>query len=118
MLKICFRSIPGIIAIGLMSLSLPALVDDARTSAATSIDPDGPVAGCSKGSEDEGFFTRLGQSYQTHLAWNGGDPNARYNYATGIGGNYPAGAAYIPERYSYLRELRCVERYWTRERAS
>ena len=39
-------------------------------------DPHGPVEGCGKGSEDQTFLHRLVASYQTHLAWNGGDPNA------------------------------------------
>jgi hypothetical protein len=53
----------------------PAFSEDAAGAAAAA-DPDGPVAGCAKGSQNEGFFSRLKDSYKTHLAWDGGDPNA------------------------------------------
>ncbi len=36
----------------------------------------GPVSGCKKGSENESFWSRLADSYASHLAWNGGDPAA------------------------------------------
>jgi len=37
---------------------------------------DGPALGCAQGSESAGFLERLKDSYKSHLAWNGGDPNA------------------------------------------
>jgi hypothetical protein len=37
---------------------------------------DGPAQGCAQGSENEGFFERMKDSYKSHLAWDGGDPNA------------------------------------------
>src|ERR1700691_618823 len=43
---------------------------------ATARDPDGPVDGCARGSENKGFFSRLKDSYKSHLAWDGPDPNA------------------------------------------
>src|SRR5271165_1619585 len=39
-------------------------------------DPDGPAEGCAKGSQDAGFYSRLKDSYKSHLAWDGPDPNA------------------------------------------
>jgi hypothetical protein len=42
----------------------------------TTRDPDGPAEGCAKGSQNEGFVSRLKDSYKTHLAWDGPDPNA------------------------------------------
>ena len=45
-------------------------------SAASAADPDGPAEGCKKGSENAGFFARLWDSYRSHLAWDGADPNA------------------------------------------
>ena len=50
--------------------------DAAGAAAAAAPDPDGPAAGCAKGSQNEGFFSRLKDSYKTHLAWDGPDPNA------------------------------------------
>jgi hypothetical protein len=38
--------------------------------------PSGPVAGCREGSQTEGFFQRLADSYETHFAWDGGDASA------------------------------------------
>jgi Putative beta-barrel porin-2, OmpL-like. bbp2 len=46
------------------------------TSAAWAAAPDGPAEGCKKGSENEGFFARLRDSYRSHVAWDGGDANA------------------------------------------
>jgi hypothetical protein len=54
---------------------LAATAASADTEAAAS-DPNAPAAGCAPGSENEGFFQRLGESYRSHLAWDGGDPNA------------------------------------------
>ena len=36
----------------------------------------GPVEGCAKGSEDQTSLKRFVDSYTSHLAWNGIDPNA------------------------------------------
>src|SRR5271155_4596179 len=44
----------------------------------------GPVAGCAAGSENQGFYVRLRDSYESHLAWNGADPSAPA--ATVVGG--------------------------------
>ena len=49
---------------------------DSTPAAAAAIDPNGPTAGCKKGSEDEGLLTRLKESYQSHLAWNGAAADA------------------------------------------
>lgn len=38
--------------------------------------PGASAEGCVQGSQNEGFWERLGQSYRTHLQWNGGDPGA------------------------------------------
>jgi hypothetical protein len=51
------------------------VADEANTLAVKS-DPERSADGCSKGSEDESFFRRIKDSYQSHLSWNGGDPNA------------------------------------------
>ena len=45
-------------------------------AATAQVNPDGPIAGCAQGSENEGFFQRLEQSYKSHFAWDGGDPSA------------------------------------------
>ncbi|HWX80580.1 MAG TPA: hypothetical protein VNZ02_10830, partial [Steroidobacteraceae bacterium] len=49
---------------------------DGTAGATGASDPDGPAAGCAKGSVDEGFFSRLKDSYKSHLAWDGPDPHA------------------------------------------
>ena len=57
----------------------PAAFPDNATSppsATGAANPDGPAQGCKPGSENEGLYARLKDSYQEHLAWNGGDPNA------------------------------------------
>jgi hypothetical protein len=38
-------------------------------------DPEAPIEGCAKGSESESFYARLKDSYASHFAWDGGDPN-------------------------------------------
>jgi hypothetical protein len=48
----------------------------ATTTTAAPTDPKRPAAGCKAGSQDEGLFERLKDSYQSHFAWDGGDPNA------------------------------------------
>jgi hypothetical protein len=60
----------------LFSAAAPALSQDAPGAVAAAPDPDGPVEGCAKGSQNEGFFSRLKDSYRSHLAWDGPDPNA------------------------------------------
>jgi len=57
--------------------------EDGAAAATSASDPDGPVAGCVKGSEHEGFLQRLKESYQSHFAWDGGDPNAPTTYVVG-----------------------------------
>jgi Putative beta-barrel porin-2, OmpL-like. bbp2 len=66
------------IAVALLSLAMPVFADNppAATQPAAVRDPDGPAEGCAKGSDNEGFFARLKDSYKSHLAWDGGDPNA------------------------------------------
>ena len=51
-------------------------VTDITAANASTRDPNGPAAGCKKGSEDEPFWTRLADSYASHLSWNGSDPTA------------------------------------------
>ncbi len=51
-------------------LAVLMLIVVARTAVA------GPAAGCPSGSGDQGFLSRLGASYASHLAWDGGDPGA------------------------------------------
>lgn len=66
-----------VLAMGVLGwASSPALSDDTAATPAAARDPDGPVEGCAKGSENQGFFSRLEDSYKIHLAWDGGDPNA------------------------------------------
>ena len=48
----------------------------AAPAATAAANPDGPAEGCAKGSENEGFFQRVKDSYLSHMNWNGGDPNA------------------------------------------
>jgi Putative beta-barrel porin-2, OmpL-like. bbp2 len=43
----------------------------------------GPATGCATGSENQGFYARLRDSYESHLAWNGADPNAPAAAVTG-----------------------------------
>src|SRR6202047_1210338 len=73
----------GVIAATALSALLPvtAVRADAEPSARTGVgstarDPNGPIDGCKKGSEDQGFWSRLKDSYTSHLEWNGGDPTA------------------------------------------
>jgi Putative beta-barrel porin-2, OmpL-like. bbp2 len=54
----------------------PAFSDGTAGAVTGASDPDGPVPGCAKGSVNEGFLSRLKDSYQSHLAWDGPDPNA------------------------------------------
>jgi Putative beta-barrel porin-2, OmpL-like. bbp2 len=56
------------------SVMATAFADDAPQPAPSANDPDGSAAGCVHGSENEGFFARLKDSYQSHLSWDGGDP--------------------------------------------
>ncbi len=75
----------------LLAAAVPAFADEAQSAApaTAAIDTNGPASGCVKGSEDKGFFVRLKDSYQSHLAWDGGDPSAP---ATRV-----VGGAEIPE---------------------
>jgi hypothetical protein len=66
----------------------PSFADTAPTPDAPGSNPDAPAAGCSKGSENEGFFARLKDSYKAHLAWDGGDPDAPPTMIVG-GGEVP-----------------------------
>jgi Putative beta-barrel porin-2, OmpL-like. bbp2 len=72
----CFR-MSHVILFGLLALSATAFADDASSTQASiaAIDPDGPAEGCAKGSESSGFFRRLKDSYESHLAWDGPDAN-------------------------------------------
>ena len=68
-------------AVGLISLTPPVVAGDPSTSPpltspSTARDPNGPAAGCAKGSGSEGFLRRLKDAYKSHLAWDGGDANA------------------------------------------
>jgi hypothetical protein len=58
--------------------STMAIADNAHDSSSTAqtTDSDRPVQGCAKGSETEGFYHRLKDSYASHYAWDGGDPAA------------------------------------------
>src|SRR5277367_6902346 len=57
--------------------SAPAFSEGAEAGPpAAAPDPNGPVEGCAERSVNEGFFVRLKDSYRSHLAWNGPDPNA------------------------------------------
>ena len=76
----------GLYCVALLGFGAGAAFADESPAAR---DPHGPVEGCAKGSENEGFLSRLKQSYQSHLAWDGGDPNAA---ATRI-----VGGADVPE---------------------
>jgi len=69
-------------------VAAPSFADTAPTPDAPGSNPDAPAAGCSKGSENEGFFVRLKDSYRAHLAWDGGDSNAPPTVIVG-GGEIP-----------------------------
>src|SRR5260370_40881774 len=61
----------------LLAAGMPVSADAAAPSIAPSAnDSDAPAQGCNKGSENEGFFQRLKDSYRSRLAWNGSDPAA------------------------------------------
>jgi hypothetical protein len=61
----------------LLAAGMPVSADAAAPSIAPSAnDSDASAQGCNKGSENEGFFQRLKDSYRSHLAWNGSDPAA------------------------------------------
>ena len=62
------------LTIGLLSLTMPVFADE--VSPPTIRSPGGPVDGCTKGSENTGFYQRLKSSYESHLAWNGPEPGA------------------------------------------
>jgi hypothetical protein len=64
--SIGFPRVGGIALLALVVLSTPVLADEDA----------GPAQGCQKGSQDEGFFQRLKESYKSHLEWNGPDPQA------------------------------------------
>jgi len=72
----------------LLSCAGAAAADPPTEASAAARDPDGPVEGCSAGSVDEGLFARFRDSYKTHLAWDGGDPNAAPVVVVG-GGEVP-----------------------------
>ena len=68
-----------VIAVALLYGATPAAFPDNATSPPSAVgaaNPDGPAQGCKPGSENEGLYARLKDSYQEHLAWNGGDPDA------------------------------------------
>lgn len=61
--------------------------DPAPSEAASPVsasNPHAPAQGCKPGSENEGFATRLAESYAAHFSWNGPDPSAPP--ATVVGG--------------------------------
>jgi hypothetical protein len=76
---VCARSITAI-ALAALGLGPIASAETAEDSATPVTAPTraakGPVDGCRKGSEGEGFWARLRDSYAGHLAWNGADPTA------------------------------------------
>jgi hypothetical protein len=72
-----------VIAARALSALLPVTAVRADGEAGTRIDtgsaardPNGPADGCKKGSEDQGFWSRLKDSYTSHLVWNGGELTA------------------------------------------
>jgi hypothetical protein len=76
-------AVPGWFAAVALVTSVPTVFADtpnpdpvATAATATPGDADGPAAGCKAGSQDEGFFQRLKDSYQSHFSWDGWDPNA------------------------------------------
>jgi hypothetical protein len=110
-----FRSVHLGIAVGVMSLAAPVFAGDppAATQTGAVRDPDGPAVGCAKGSENEGFFARLKESYKTHQAWDGGDPNTshtRFNYTNGTGGNFPAAYSFEPNTVQLDQAALYIER--------
>ncbi|MGA2707575.1 MAG: outer membrane beta-barrel protein [Steroidobacteraceae bacterium] len=72
----------------LMLASARSLADAAAAPGAAETDPDAPAEGCAKDSENEGFFSRLEDSYKSHLAWDGSDANAPPTIVVG-GGEVP-----------------------------
>ena len=66
-----------VMCIALLRFAAHAQAQTAQGAAAPAPrDPHGPVEGCAKGSEDRSFFRRIEDSYQSHLAWNGGPADA------------------------------------------
>src|ERR1700722_16502419 len=61
-----FRNVSAVALTLISFTAIPALADD-TTPAAGSAHSSGPVDGCVKGSENEGFWKRLSQSYEKHL---------------------------------------------------
>jgi hypothetical protein len=79
--------LPRLLGLGLLAACAPAFTDDLAPTAATSAavaDANGAAQGCTKGSENEGFFQRFKESYVSHLEWDGPDPAAPP--ATVVGG--------------------------------
>jgi len=73
----------------LLFTAASSFADPPPTPGPVASDPDGPaLEGCGKGSENEGFFSRLEDSYRSHLAWDGADPNAAPTIVVG-GGEVP-----------------------------
>src|ERR1700734_1247269 len=82
-----FRNVSAVALTLISFTAIPALADD-TTPAAGSAHSSGPVDGCVKGSENEGFWKRLSQSYEKHLfpgdapAAPAVDPNAHFDAET------------------------------------
>lgn len=69
-----------LIAAALLFIAIRAFAADPPPPAS---DPSAPIEGCATGSENEGFWTRLKNSYATHLTWEGPDPSAPPTYVVG-----------------------------------
>jgi Putative beta-barrel porin-2, OmpL-like. bbp2 len=65
-MRTLFRNVSAVALTLISFAAIPALADD-TTPAAASDHSSGPADGCVKGSENEGFWKRLSQSYQKHL---------------------------------------------------
>jgi len=68
-------SLPCMMAVCLVE-SMPIRADDLPAATPATVNDPGTAQGCKPGSAGEGFWQRLKESYQTHLAWDGPDPAA------------------------------------------
>ncbi len=79
------------------SVRLLAVLLASTAAAEPSRADDAPAAGCAPDSANQGFWQRLGDSYRSHLAWNGGDPAAA---PTSVVGGAPVPESNPPWPYS------------------
>jgi hypothetical protein len=69
-------SLPCMMAVVCLAESMPVRADDVPAATQAAVNDPGTAQGCKPGSAGEGFWQRLKESYQSHLAWDGPDPAA------------------------------------------